>query len=179
MMLNKMPVNTSIPAILTYLETATKWGARNRALYALRQRLRIKDISDLRVSDLVNPDSTICWFFIAKDGTRFELSDQLQTEVKRYLIARFDITGHSLEPLLGVDLNIALFPTQKSRQFSPNTLAQHFSYLDKVIQQRFQASGQDQRNVSKLASSALTTPVNISTKTRLLNALTYARKITW
>ena len=47
MMLNKIPANTSLQSVLTYLDTSTKWGARNRALFAVRQQLRIKDISDL------------------------------------------------------------------------------------------------------------------------------------
>jgi hypothetical protein len=171
MMLNKMPANTSIPAILTYLETATKWGARNRALFALRQMLRIKDISNLRVLDLVNPDLTLRRFFTSKDGVRFELGDEIQAEVRRYLMARFDITGKSLEPLLALDLNVALFPTQKRRQFSPNTLAQHFSYLDKAIHQRFQASKHTHSVQPELVSSVLLAPAKESPMTRLMTML--------
>jgi hypothetical protein len=32
---------------------------------------------------------------------------------------------------------VPVFPTQKRQQFSPNTLAQHFSALDKDIGQHF------------------------------------------
>jgi hypothetical protein len=135
MMLNKLPDNTSLQSILNYLDTSAKWGARNRALFAVRQQLRIKDISDLLVSDLVNPDMTIRRFFISKDGIRFELGDDVRAEVRRYLIARFDIESESLEALLALDLNVSLFPTQKRCQFSPNTLAQHFCLLDKSIHQ--------------------------------------------
>ncbi len=171
MMLNKMPANTTIPTILTYLGTDTKWGARNRALFALRQRLRIKDISDLRVSDLVNPDMTLRRFFIAKDGIRFELSEEIQAEVSRYLMTRFGIAGQSPERLLERDLDVALFPTQKRCQFSPNTLAQHFSYLDKAIHKRFQASKHGTSVEPEWASAVLSAPAKKSSMARLMTTL--------
>lgn len=158
MMLNKFPANTSLQSILNYLDTSVKWGARNRALFAVRQQLRIKDISDLLVSDMVNPDMTIRRFFLSKDGIRFELGEDVQAEVRRYLIDRFEIEGESLEPLLTLDLDVSLFPTQKRCQFSPNTLAQHFSHLDKLIHQRFQATGRDRSAQNKSVSSAMTAP---------------------
>jgi hypothetical protein len=168
MMLNKFPANTSLQSILNYLDTSNKWGARNRALFAVRQYLRIKDITDLRVSDLVNPDMTIRRFFISKDGIRFELSDEVQAEVHRYLIDRFDIEGESLEPLLALDRNVSMFPTQKRRQFSPNTLAQHFSLLDKRIHRRFQATGRDRSSPNESVSSVLTAPAKKSNLTRFM-----------
>ena len=158
MMLNKFPANTSLQSILNYLGTSDKWGARNRALFAVRQYLRIKDITDLLVSDLVNPDMTIRRFFISKDGIRFELGDEVQAEVHRYLIDRFDIEGESLEPLLALDRNVSMFPTQKRCQFSPNTLAQHFSHLDKKVHLRFQATGRDRSAQKKSVSNAMTAP---------------------
>ena len=171
MMLNKIPANTSLQSILNYLDTSTKWGARNRALFAVRQQLRIKDISDLLVSDMVNPDMTIRRFFISKDGNRFELSEAVQAEVHRYLIARFKIKGESLEPLLALDRNVPLFPTQKRCQFSPNTLAQHFSHLDKRIHQRFQATGRVRRAQNRSDNSAMTAPAKVSPLTRLMASL--------
>ncbi len=61
MMLNKFPKDTDLQSILFYLGEAPKWGARNRALFALRQILRIKDIAGLRVSDVlgVGADSNL------------------------------------------------------------------------------------------------------------------------
>lgn len=168
MMLNKFPANTSLQSILNYLDTSAKWGARNRALFAIRQQLRIKDITDLLVSDLLNPDMTICRFFISKEGIKFELSDEVQAEVRRYLIDRFDIEGESLEPLLALNRNVSLFPTQKRCKFSPNTLAQHFSHLDKRIHQRFKATGRGRSDQNKSVSSAMTAPAKQSALTRLM-----------
>ncbi len=174
MMLNKMPANTSLQAILSYLDTANKFGARDRALFALRQQLRIKDISGLLVSDLVNPDMTIRRFFISRDGIRSELGDEVQAEVRRYLIARFVTEGDVLEPLLAIDRDIPLFPTQKRCQFSPNTLAQHFSYLDKQIHQRFQAAGRSRTTQSQSVSSVLQAPVKVALMRRLMSSFTGA-----
>jgi hypothetical protein len=89
------------------------------------------------------------------------LSEEIQAEVRRYLIARFDIKGESLEPLLALDLDVALFPTQKRCQFSPNTLAQHFSHLDKQIHQRFPASGRGRSVQNRSVSSAMTAPAKV------------------
>ncbi len=137
MMLNKMPANTSLHSILNYLETSPKWGARNRALFALRQRLRIKDISVLQVSDVLGLHGVVRGHFIAEDGTAYLLDDELRQELHRYLISRFQLQGGSLKALINTDLDVPLFPTQKRERFSNNTLAQHFSLLDKALWQRF------------------------------------------
>lgn len=171
MMLNKFPANTTLHSILNYLDTSAKWGARNRALFAVRQQLRIKDITHLLVSDMVNPDMTIRRFFMSKDGIRFELSEEVQTEVRRYLIARFDIEGATLEPLLALDLDVSLFPTQKRCKFSPNTLAQHFSNMDKHIHQWFQAQGPGRRAQIRSVNSSMTGPAKRSPLTRLMASL--------
>lgn len=137
MMLNKMPPNTPISSVLSHLETATKWGSRNRAMFALRQCLRIRDISVLRVSDVLGFDGQVRDHYISEDGVFYQMDDDLRGELHRYLVSRFELNGASLKDLVGVDINVPLFPTQKRERFSNNTLAQHFSYLDKSIHQRF------------------------------------------
>jgi len=137
MMLNKLPPNTSINLVLSHLETNTKWGARNRAMFALRQCLRIKDISVLQISDVVGFDGAIRGHIISDDGRLFVLNDQLKAELRRYLLSRFELANDSLLSLLETDLTVPLFPTQKRDKFSNNTLAQHFCYLDKSVWARF------------------------------------------
>lgn len=139
MMLNKIPANTSLQSILTYLDTSTKWGARNRALFAVRQQLRIKDIAHLTVSSVVNLDASIRRFVVATDGKRFDLSAATQAELKRYIQSRFGIK--SLEDLTPEQAAAPLFTTQKKPHFSPNTLAQHYSGLDRAIHEQFEATG--------------------------------------
>ena len=137
MMLNKMPADTPISLVLNHLETATKWGARNRAMFALRQRLRIRDISMLRVTDVLGFDGRVRGHFISEDGLVFQFDQALKAELHRYLLNRFELEGDSLKSLISMDMNIPLFPTQKRERFSNNTLAQHFCYLDKSIWARF------------------------------------------
>lgn len=139
MMLNKFPANTSLQSILNYLDTSTKWGARNRAQFALRQRLQIKDISVLQVSDVLGLHGVVRCHYIAEDGITYLLDEQLRAELHRYLISRFQLKGDSLKALVDTDLDVPLFPTQKRERFSNNTLAQHFSLMDKEIWKRFTA----------------------------------------
>lgn len=137
MMLNKMPPNIPISSVLSHLGTAAKWGARNRAMFALRQHLRIRDISRLQVSDVLGLNGVIRGHYISEDGIVYLLDDDLKEELHRYLLSRFQLKGNSLKPLISNDLDVPLFPTQKRERFSNNTLAQHFSYLDKSIWERF------------------------------------------
>lgn len=137
MMLNKMPPNIPISSVLSHLEKTTKWGARNRAMFALRQHLRIRDISRLQVSDVLGLNGVVRGHYISEDGIVYLLDDDLKNELHRYLLSRFQPKGNSLKLLLNTDMDVPLFPTQKRDRFSNNTLAQHFSYLDKSIWQRF------------------------------------------
>jgi flagellar biosynthesis component FlhA len=140
MMLNKLPTNTSLSNILSFIETKTKFGIRNRALFLMRQNLRLRDISEMLVSDVLNPDLTIRRFYTAKDGTKYELSEQVRTELDRYLIVQFTDKSKALESISLEDFNLSLFPTQKAEKFTPNTIAQHFSLQDRLIHEHFKQS---------------------------------------
>ncbi len=138
MMLNKFPKDTDLQSILFYLGEAPKWGARNRALFALRQILRIKDIAGLRVSDVLGPDGYVRAFLMLGDGCIVELGDDVRRELYRYLTSRFGFEQLARPRSRTHDLGLlSLFPTQKRGQFSPNTLAQHFCHLDRHVRQRF------------------------------------------
>jgi len=143
MMMNKLPSNTQLSNILEFLESFPRWSARNRCLFALRQVLRIKDISVLRVSDVINQEGIISECFISGiDGVHFELDLDLRSEIERYLKYLFSVpTSESLKQILESDTDIPLFATQKKAcGFSPNTLAQHYSLTDRVIHRHFSAS---------------------------------------
>jgi len=140
MMMNKLPSNTPISNILEFLDSCPRWSERNRCLFALRQALRIKDISVLRVSDVINQDGTINEYFISGiDGARFQFCPDLRSEIERYLKYLFLApTSESLKQILESDTDIPLFATQKRAcGFSPNTLAQHYSLTDRVIHRHF------------------------------------------
>ena len=168
MMLNKFPANTSLQSILNFLDTSAKWGARNRALFAVRQQLRIKDIAVMSVSSVVNLDASVRRFVVASDGIRFDLSATTQAELKRYIQIRFGI--NSLEELTPTQTSLPLFITQKKPHFSANTLAQHFSYLDRAIHDRFQATGSG-RSARIQPIITQPAPVKKSTLSRLMSSL--------
>ena len=143
MMMNKLPSNTQLSNILEFLDSCPRWSERNRCLFALRQALRIKDISVLRVSDVINQDGTISEYFISSiDGVRFQFCPDLRSEIERYLKYLFSVpTTESLKQILKSNTDIPLFATQKRAcGFSPNTLAQHYSLTDRVINRHFSAS---------------------------------------
>ena len=143
MMMNKLPTNTPLSNILEFLDSCTRWSARNRCLFALRQVLRIKDISVLRVCDVINQNGTISEYFISSiDGARFQFDPDLRSEIERYLRFLFSVrTSESLIQILDSDTDIPLFATQKRAcGFSPNTLAQHYSLTDRAIHRHFATS---------------------------------------
>lgn len=72
-----MHPKTSISSVLSHFETAMKWGARNRAMFALRQQLLIREISMLQVSDLLGLDGVLRAHLIAKDGIVYLLDDDI------------------------------------------------------------------------------------------------------
>lgn len=136
MMLNKMPSNTPLPKILAFIENkSARHGKRDRCLYAVRQQLRLSDIAHLSVASVVNLDASIRRFVIADDGRRFDLSVTTQAELKRYIKRRFSLK--SLEDLTPEQAALPLFTTQKKPHFSPNTIAQHLSYLDRAVRECF------------------------------------------
>jgi hypothetical protein len=147
MMLNKIPPNTNMDSVLDHLESETKYGPRNRAIFAIRQSLRIKDISALLISDVLGLDGKIKHCYMSEDGRLFRFDDQVRVELQRYLLKRFNVSADSLRSLLDERLLHPLFPTQKRDRFSNNTLAQHFSYLDKCIRSRFQSRKSSKRSV--------------------------------
>jgi hypothetical protein len=153
MMMKTFPANTTLKSILSYIEDATRFGVRNRALFALRQNLRLKDISDLLVSDVLNPDMTIRRFYIAEDGEKFILNDEVRSELYRYLLSRFSVSGESIESIQIQNSDIPLFPTQKSDSFTPNTLAQHYTHQDKLIFEHFQPPKRLSRASKKASDS--------------------------
>ena len=106
-------------------------------MFALRQHLRIRDISRLQVSDVLGINGVIRGHYISEDRIVYLLEDDLKEELHRYLLSRFQLKGNSLNQLINTDLDVPLFPTQKRDRFSNNTLAQHFCYLDKSIYKRF------------------------------------------
>jgi len=128
-----------IRKVLLYI-AAHKHSARNRAMFLLTTNcgLRVKEVSQLRLSNILNSEGKIREeFFLSVEQTKgskgrtIYLSKKMQEELHNYLSIRF-----KLDDLLAVtytDTSRALFPSQQNnnRGFSPSTLCQHFHYLYK------------------------------------------------
>lgn len=138
MMLTKRPPHTPMSDILAFIESkSARHGKRDRCLYVVRQKLRLSDISNLSVSSVVNLDGSIRRFVTGTDGKRFDLDATTQAELQRYIQNRFALK--SLEDLKPEQSALPLFPTQKKPHFSPNTIAQHLSYIDRAVTDCFVA----------------------------------------
>jgi hypothetical protein len=138
MMLNKRPENVSLTVILQYLDRNERWGTRNRTLYAIRQQLRLKDIAPFTIGDLFHPDMTIRQTYISPiDQKSYQLDTITKIELQNYVLTLLDAEGQGFDDPDQIDFDIPIFRTNKRECFSANTLAQHFSYLDKEISSHF------------------------------------------
>jgi len=138
MMLNKIPEHLSHTQILMYLSQNEKWGRRNRTLYVLRKRLRIKDIATMTIADILSTNMSICRTYVSTiDNSTYELDPITRSELQSYLFTLLEDENHPFKDFWQTDLAIPLFPTNKRESFSSNTLAQHYSYLDKAIRLHF------------------------------------------
>lgn len=137
-MLNSFPSSTSITEVLDYISTLPRYSERNRAMLACRLELRIKDICLLTVGDVLRDTGHVRTSIVSKiDGKMFELSSALQKELVLYLRKRFSVAEATLKRLFARESGKSLFSTQKAARFTANTLAQHFSLLDKQVHKHF------------------------------------------
>ena len=134
-MTNPLPhPRASMPAIMDFLATSHRYGTRNRCLYRLRPLLRYRDITKLRLGDVLNLDGTIvdeihghCWTLCVDS----DLADDLLAYAReRY--RRYDLTNYVY--IRGADF---LFRTQRSTSLSPNWLAQLYTHLDRSVKRRY------------------------------------------
>jgi len=139
-MLNNLPTSTSLNEVFDFISSLPRYSERNRALFACRLELRIKDICLLTLDDVLHASGQIQTMIISKiDGLSFQLSKQLRTEIDRYIRNRFNLgKTASLERVFGLaGADTYLFSTQKASRFSANTLGQHYSLLDREIHNHF------------------------------------------
>lgn len=138
MMNKQLPKNTPMSAILDFIEQKShRHGARDRAIFVLRQVCRIRDLVGLYVFDVLNTDGTIRSFIKTRDDNRIDLSAEIQMEIARYLCHKYSV--ESLVDLPVQKFPEVLFTTQKKpeRGFSMNTMAQHLCLTDAAIRHHF------------------------------------------
>ncbi len=126
--------NATMPVVLDFLTTSHRYGIRNRCLYRLRLVLPYKDITDLRVGNILNRDGSIV-DTIYGDVWTLAVDDELAEDLLAYArerYGRYDLTNY-----IYIKGNDYLFRTQKSASFSPGWLAQLYTHLDRSIQRHF------------------------------------------
>ncbi len=114
--------------VLRYISTR-KYAERNRAMLLMGYwaGLRVKEIAQLKMGDVLNDDGTIrseirlsAAQTKGNDGRTVFLPTKLKEELLAYLKTRYV-----------KDPTIALFHTSNRLSFTPNTLCQHFFWLYK------------------------------------------------
>ena len=124
----KTLTTAELEQVLRYISTR-KYAERNRAMLLMGfwAGLRVKEIAQLKMGDVLNEDGTIrseirlsAEQTKGNDGRTIFLPAKLKEELAVYLKTR-----HIKEP------TIALFHTSNRLSFTPNTLCQHFFWLYK------------------------------------------------
>ena len=124
----KTLTTAELEQVLRYISTR-KYAERNRAMLLMGfwAGLRVKEIAQLKMGDVLNEDGTIrseirlsAEQTKGNDGRTIFLPAKLKEELAVYLKTR-----HIIEP------TIALFHTSNRLSFTPNTLCQHFFWLYK------------------------------------------------
>ena len=124
----KTLTTAELEQVLRYISTR-KYAERNRAMLLMGfwAGLRVKEIAQLKMGDILNDDGTIkseirlsAQQTKGNDGRTVFLPVKLKEELAVYLKTR-----HIKDP------TIALFHTANRLSFTPNTLCQHFFWLYK------------------------------------------------
>ena len=134
MMLNKHGVD--LDTILHYLGSrGGRYSKRDRCLYSLRQIFRLRDITDLKIGDVLNELGHIADSFISDDGGEYQIPISCRAEIRQYIESEFGITSRSS----GKESrkSFYLFSTYRSPKFSLNAMCQHFSAMDREIRGHF------------------------------------------
>jgi hypothetical protein len=96
--------------------------------------LTYKDITDLRIGNVLNSDGSIV-DTIYGDGWTLTVDSALAEDLLNY--ARERLQRYDLAYLNYIKGHEHLFITQKSQSFSPNWLAQLYFHLDKSISKHY------------------------------------------
>ena len=124
----KTLTTAELEQVLRYISTR-KYAERNRAMLLMGYwaGLRVKEIAELKMGDVLNVDGTVKWEIRlsaqqtkGKDGRTVFLPAKLREELMVYLKTRYI-----------KEADIPLFHTSCRLGWTPNTLCQHFFWLYK------------------------------------------------
>ena len=149
----KTLTTTEIEQVIRFISTR-KYAERNRAMLLMGfwAGLRVKEIAQLKMGDVLNDDGTIkseirlsAAQTKGNDGRTVFLPAKLKEELAAYLKTR-----HIKDP------TIALFHTSNRLSFTPNTLCQHFFWLYKKAGIAGASSHSGRRNfITSLANKGI------------------------
>jgi hypothetical protein len=106
----------------------TKYPDRNKAMFYLREIMRLKDIAGLRtIGDVLERDGQFRPYVVASDGQICSLDARARGLLTIYLMKRFR------KPLELIGRHEPLFPTEKSDGAQMSSLPQLFWAIDLVI----------------------------------------------
>jgi hypothetical protein len=112
----------------------TKYPDRNKALFYLREMMKLKAVADLRkIADVIGTDGEFHPFIITADGSVIILDERAKGLLATYLLKRFRRPLNSIAP------HEPLFPTEKSDGAKMTSLPQLFWAIDSVIKKALAA----------------------------------------
>ena len=140
--------------VIDYIDATDRHSERNRTMLLLTHYcgMRINEVVNLKVSDVVNEDGSIVDVIYltatqtkGNDSRRVFLNKKAKALLKRFINAKISVI-HS--PYL--------FNTQKSKQFSPNTAVRLLKRLYEQVGIRNATSHSGRRSyITKLANSGV------------------------
>lgn len=146
MMLNPLPhPDATIPAILDFLATAHRYGTRNRCLYRLRLIATYKDITAMRMGDVLTRSGGVQDAVTLASGAVLAIDAELAADLLAYIRERY---GYDLVNLMFIKGHEPLFSTQKSPRFSPGWLGQLYTHLDRSVRAHYTSLQQRKRRSS-------------------------------
>ena len=169
MMMNSLPQTLTMLEIYHFLDISSRVIAhrpRNRAMFCLRAHahLRVRDIAEMTVNEVMNADMTLKTKFISDhDGQAWPLDEHTRDELTLYLCAKYQI--ERLDELPITRYFDIMFTTSKTNMFSISTLNQHFCLQDRAIR-HFAAQLQTPTNATNRSFQRLFFSVALTTENR-------------
>ena len=150
----KVLSDKELKKVIDYIDATDRHALRNRTMILLTHYLgcRVSEVANMKKEDVLNGDGSIVdVIMLSQDQTkgtdtrRVFVSKKAKTLLKRYITASTSVTRSPY-----------LFTTQKSQQFSPNTLCRLFKRLYEQVGIKGATSHSGRRTyITKLANSGV------------------------
>lgn len=156
-------------SILEFIEQrSARNGARDRAIFVLRQKFKIRDLVDLSVLDVLNISGQVK-SFVQTTGGQINISTEDMNEIGNYLKHRYGVQCLGDIPIQKYASK--LFTTQKMPAYSLNTMAQNLCLTQAAIRNQFTEPKEPAKPVQelyKLLQDEIHSDIAASTKKSLM-----------